>query len=541
MSIHSKSYRTIAGVAIPLSLCAVLSAPIHAAPPTLPNATPLQQSAFNGVFTMCTQYLDGTIFDNAPQNDLHDQCHAIAVSALNSGDFGNAPATALGALQQVSGNQITAQGSLATRVSSGQFANISGRINALRFGSGASIGQGTVARSDSAPVGPQSFYLDSSVLDRSAQNRASSQDVASFRPVDGGSFLNTAYVSDLSYRQYSDGASGSSGGSLSSVAQVPNPWGVFVQGSYNTGHHDATAAEDPFDFHASSVTAGMDYNFGMGVLGASIGYDDYDAGFRTDGDNVSGGSARVQGTSASLYGAWFGQNWTFNGIASYGRLITNLSRKVSYDVTYLQGTLDPQTGIITNDSCPGGVCSVAVNRTLTGSPDGRSLAVGATAGYQYSANSWDLTPSLSVAYRRASIDSFAETDAADPGDGLPLAFNDQTVDSLRSILGLDVSRPISAPFGVVTPLLRVEWDHEYKTGARTLQAHYVYDPSLATGVCASCFDIPSDATPANYGVAGLGVSVTLAHRVQAFVYDELLVGYTNYQSNTVSIGLRGQF
>lgn len=539
MSIHSKSYRQITGPAIAFCLCAALSAPTYAAPPPPPNATPLQQNVFNGVVNMCLNFLDNIIFDNAPQNDLHDQCHAIAESALNSGGLGNAPASALGALQQVSGNQVTAQGSLATRVSSGQFANISGRINALRFGSAVSIGQGTVARSDSTPVGPQSFYLDSSVLDRSAQNRESSQDVTSLRPLDSGSFLNTAYVSDLSFRQYGDGASGS-GSAFSGAAQVPNPWGLFVQGSYNSGKHDATEAEDPFDFHSASITAGMDYNFGMGVLGASIGYDDYDAGFGTEGDNVSGGSARVQGTSASVYGAWFGQNWTFNGIASYGRLITNLTRHVSYDITYIKGLLDPQTGII-NDNCPGGVCNVAVNRTLTGNPDGRSLAVGATAGYQYSVNSFDLLPSLSVAYRRASVDAFSEVDAADPGDGLPLAFNDQNVDSLRSILGVDISRPVSVPFGVVTPLLRVEWDHEYMTGARTIEAHYVYDPSLAQGMCASCFDIPTNETPANYGVAGLGVSVTLAHRVQAFVYDELLVGYTDYHSNTVSIGLRGQF
>jgi len=56
--------------------------------------------------------------------------------------------------------------------------------------------------------------------------------------------------------------------------------------------------------------------------------------FAPMGINVSGGSARVQGTSASLYAAWFGQNWNFNGIASLGRLVTNLTRQVSYTVSY---------------------------------------------------------------------------------------------------------------------------------------------------------------------------------------------------------------
>ena len=38
-----------------------------------------------------------------------------------------------------------------------------------------------------------------------------------------------------------------------------------------------------------------------------------------------------------------------------------------------------------------------------------------------------------------------------------------------------------------------------------------------------------------------GLSATLAHRVQAFVYDEVLFGYSDYHSNTVSLGLRAQF
>jgi len=44
----------------------------------------------------------------------------------------------------------------------------------------------------------------------------------------------------------------------------------------------------------------------------------------------------------------------------------------------------------------------------------------------------------------------------------------------------------------------------------------------------------------NYGVAGAGVIVTLARRVQAFVFDEAQFGYSNYHSNSVTLGVRGQ-
>jgi hypothetical protein len=140
---------------------------------------------------------------NVLQTDLHDQCHAIAgADVLASGGAGNAQ-TALGALQQVSGNEISTQGALATRVAAGQFANISGRLNALRFGSNASLAQGRVAALDDgqasgfgsvAAAGPQSFYLDRSMLDSHTQADGFAPSIAP--PLQGfqsqGALTNTA-------------------------------------------------------------------------------------------------------------------------------------------------------------------------------------------------------------------------------------------------------------------------------------------------------------------------------------------------------------
>jgi uncharacterized protein YhjY with autotransporter beta-barrel domain len=548
-----KWYRTIGPAAAVMALHASLMPPALAQlPPPPTNATPLQQIMFNAVAKMCVTTLDGNIYEDAKINDLHDQCHAIAGAALINGS--TAPDSALGALQQVSGNEISTQGSLATRVSAGQTGNIAGRLNALRLGSSFALTQGVSARADSpspgnsalAAAGPRSFYFDRSLADLNGQGQGSSE--AGLVPVGNfqgsGSLLTTNYSSDGSVRvaQADSGGSarpsGSGGGLLG--AGVANPWGFFVQGSYNSGRHDLTANEDPFDFHASSVTAGIDYNFGSAVLGASVGYDDFNAGLRASGTTVSGGSVQVQGTSASLYGAWFGQNWTFNGIATYGHLTTKLSRDVQYTVTYADG-FDKQTIPNNIDQCTGGTCTVTVDRTLRGNPSGRSFAIGATAGYQYSVNSWDIVPSLSLNYRRVSFDSFGETDPTLATDGLAIAFGDRTIESLRSILGVALSRPVSMSFGVLTPIVRVEWDHEYKTAVRTIDAHYLYDPSCIPGPCTSNFALPTDAPSGNYGIAGAGISVTLARRVQAFVYDEALFGYSNYHSNSISLGVRAQF
>jgi hypothetical protein len=61
------------------------------------------------------------------------------------------------------------------------------------------------------------------------------------------------------------------------------------------------------------------------------------------------------------------------------------------------------------------------------------------------------------------------------------------------------------------------------------------------GANADAFNLRTDSSPANYGIAGAGFSVALPRRLQAFVYDEALVGYKDYRSNSVAVGVRGQF
>jgi uncharacterized protein YhjY with autotransporter beta-barrel domain len=542
--VFTMPYRTIGPPAALVLLCASVASPARAQlPPPPTNATRLQGIMFNAVANMCVNALDGKQFTSPQINDLHDQCHAIAGAALFNGVNAAAPDSALGALQQVSGNQASTQGALATRVSAGQFGNITGRLNALRFGSSLTLSQGLTA-SNTGVGGPfgsgtQSFSFDREDLQ---STRDDGYPLVANLPAAGspygGSFIRTGYSEDGSIRVAQSEGSSRANSAFSQPGAVPNPWGLFLQGSYNSGHHDQTDLEDPFHFHAVSVTAGVDYNFGGAVAGVSIGHDNYDAGFRPSGTTVSGGSARVRGTSGSIYGAWFGPNWYVNGIANYGQLKSDLSREVKYTATYAQG-FDIQSIPGATDVCNGTTCTVTADRTLTGSPDGSAYAVGATAGYEYQVLGWELSPSLSFNYRRAKFDSFSENDPNVANDGLALNFGDQTVESVRSILGLQISKPISVSFGVISPLVHVEWNHEFKTGERFIAAHYANDPSCP-GICYSAFGLPTDRPASNYGVAGAGVVVTLATRIQAFVYDEALFGYSNYHSNSVTLGVRGQ-
>jgi len=131
VSTHSRSCARIVQLALSVGLYASLAAPTHAqvaaAPFELPftviltDATPLQQTMFNAVARMCVGALDFNPNLNAQQQDLHDQCTPSPIGCHESRERTvgrrdckrGCSASALGALQQVSGNQITSQGSLA--------------------------------------------------------------------------------------------------------------------------------------------------------------------------------------------------------------------------------------------------------------------------------------------------------------------------------------------------------------------------------------------------------------------------------------------
>ena len=471
------------------------------------GGTPLQQQAGYAVQGMCTALgpngAGGFQLPAGPdgRRDLWLRCNELVQTAV---DLQNGTALRslelnssqlLAAVQQVAGEEIAAQGSLSTQVSAGQFANIGGRLSALRFGSAAAVARGRVAA-----LGP-----------------------ASNAPGVGQSY---ASLSDTGR---------SLGGGASSDAESPqarNPWGWFLESSYGFGDKDETQNEDPFDFDSYSVTTGTDYNFGNAVLGFAAGYDNYKADFG-NGLLVSGGDVEVKGVSGSIFAAWFGGGgWSLNGIGTYGQLESDVTRFAFYPSN--------------NPACVPVACEGA-NRSFTGSPDGSYIALGATLSYDFLAGGWQISPSLSASFRDVDIDGYDEKDSTTNG-GLALRYQDQSIESKRSIVGLALARPISKSWGVLTPNFRAEWHHEFEDDPRTLRAKYVVEDTLAGASSAkdfncqiSCFAFFTDEVEADYGVAGLGLTAVFSQRVQLYLYYEALLGVSDVTSNSLALGIRGQF
>jgi len=437
------------------------------------SATDLQRQAGYAVQGMCGALAaEGGLRLTGAKQDLFLRCNEMVETARV---FQNLPGgitrnmgysdrgQLLAAVQQVSGEELAAQGVMSKQVSAGQFSNIGGRLSALKMGSA-----GGAAR------------------------------------LGGGASADEQSASE-------------------------HRLGWFFESSYGFGDHDQTANEDAFDFDSMSFSTGTDYNFGSSVVGFAVGYDRYQTDFDT-ALLVNGGDVEVKGISGSLFGGYFGGGWTLSGIATYGSLESDVTRQVDYDSA--NAACSPTCGAL---------------RSMTGSPDGSYIALGVTVGYELSAGGWDITPSVSASYRDVDVDGYDETDRL--GGGLALRYDDQTIKSTRSIVGIELSRPISRSFGVLVPSLRGEWHHEFEDDVRAVRAKYVLEDTLLAGAsssqdfsCAiSCFTMLTNRSDADYAVASLGVSATFPRRLQVYLFYETLLGAADVSGNSIAAGLRGQF
>ncbi|HNP34713.1 MAG TPA: autotransporter outer membrane beta-barrel domain-containing protein [Woeseiaceae bacterium] len=403
------------------------------------------------------------------------------------------PDELLGALQQVTGEEIAAQNTMTVRAANSQFSNIASRLGALRL---ASSGAGT--------TGPASAFN-----------------------FDVGGVNMTSAVADTNRKLLGGGASADETGGLQRA-------GFFINGNYNTGDRDASALEDGFDFDVFSVTAGLDYRFDSGVIGASVGYDDFSSDFKSSAV-VSGGDIGADGFSVSLFGLKDLGNFFVDGIATYGELDYEMSRILIYS----SANNDPGC------QCPN------QDRTLGSSSSGDHIAVSSTAGWQWYANEWLIQPTLGVSWRSYTIDGYTEVDTQANG-GMELRYGDQDIDSLRSVLGIQISRGYNKEFGVLRPWFGLEWYHEFEDDQNILAAKYAQEDVLAASTpgfgfsnsltgCLSCFSIAAAEPDTDFGVAGIGLSIVLPNFVQLLFYYEGLLGYEDLTSNSITFNFRSQF
>lgn len=309
--------------------------------------------------------------------------------------------------------------------------------------------------------------------------------------IDGQSLPLGALTGMIPSGERGGGASADRSGFLSRL-------GFFANGQGSFGAQDATSREPGFDFHTAGITLGADYRLTDQVLlGMAFGY------LRTKSDfDSSAGNSTTNGYSLSAYGSYYILDKLYvDGIATFGWNNYNTDRNIPN-----------------------------VNATANGSTDGTQFAISVSTGYNFNAGAFTFGPTGRVNYVRVHVDGYQETGA----EPFNLNIGSQTPESVTTALGGQATYAISTQWAVLTPLVRFEWEHEYKGGSRTVTANVVADPATSVAVQTNNPD-------RDYFNLGAGLSATFKQGVSAFLYYETVLGRANFTNNAFTGGVRFEF
>ncbi len=314
-------------------------------------------------------------------------------------------------------------------------------------------------------------------------------------------------------------ASGGYEGNFSQMSDY-GKWGLFVTGSYGTGNKDATLREPGFDFDSWSLVSGLDYRVtDQLVLGLALSY----ANTKSSIDN-NGGDVDLDGFGGSLYGTYYLGDFYLDFLAGVAGKQYDTVRNVSYSVAAkTAGT-------------------TVVDQVFAGDSNATDVNFGLGTGYNLSFGGLAVTPFAHLAYIKSTIDDYTESQQGQNGNagfGLALRVDDQEVKSLTSNLGVQLAHVINTSRGVLTPYVRVDWEHEYQNDARNITAHFAnvgrnYD-------ALNVITIPTDNPDRDFINFSAGLSTVFPGGLQCFVDYSTVLGYEDISLHRFVVGLRMEF
>jgi outer membrane autotransporter protein len=274
--------------------------------------------------------------------------------------------------------------------------------------------------------------------------------------------------------------------------------GIFATGQGSFGAQDATSKELGFDYHTSGITVGADYRFtDQLVLGMAFGYLRTKAAF-----DSSFGDSAANGYNLSAYGSYYILDRLYvDGIVTGGWNTYNSERNIP-DAT----------------------------ATANSNTNGTQFSVSVSTGYNLNVGAFGFGPTGHVNYVQLHIDGYQESGAS----LFNVAVGSQNIESLTTAFGGQATYAISMPWGVLTPLLRFEWEHEYEGNSRTLKGTLVANP--ATTAVAQ-----TDNPDRDYFRLGAGVSATFQRGVAAFLQFDTVLGRSNFSNYAFNTGVRFEF
>lgn len=285
---------------------------------------------------------------------------------------------------------------------------------------------------------------------------------------------------------------------------LPSGLGLFITGNIEALDRDNTTFGDGFDSTVLGATAGADFRFNnMFLAGGAFNY------VNRDGDFDGGGNFDTNSYGFLAYGSITPLPSMFVDISlGYNRHDYDVKRSVSY--TNLGG----QTfrGNAKSDS------------------DGNEFTIRAVTGYDHTIGNFTVGPRVGVNYSRLTIDDYDESG----GGGLALAYDDQTVKSLQTTVGLQGSMAINTSYGVWVPQATADYVHEFENDQRSIDVQFAQDNRAN----ATKFSFNNDKPDRNFFNLGIGTVLVLSNGIQPFVNFRALVGHSQFDNYAGTIGVR---
>ena len=272
-----------------------------------------------------------------------------------------------------------------------------------------------------------------------------------------------------------------------------NGWSAFLSGNLGDGERVTHPGELGFDLKSRGVMFGVDRQIGDGgVVGASVNWSSLDTELER-----GAGSVDTRSYALSLYGSRAG--------LLAGNTPAAGEARTHYDGLHLDGSLTYGRNRFDSEhlvDIAGEPLAVAKS-----SNDANLFAIGAATGIDAHRGRTEFDGTLSGTWSRADVDDLTED-----GPGPLILFVDgHEVESLTGSAALNVRSTFATSFGTITPSVRGELLHEFRSGARLVTAHFLKDRF------GTSFTIPIDQADANYGRIGAALQAGFPRGWTAFV------------------------
>ena len=276
---------------------------------------------------------------------------------------------------------------------------------------------------------------------------------------------------------------------------MPEGMKFYVVGDGYSRKLNAGPTNDAYRSSGVGVTAGAEYGFGSGLVGAALNYSKPKVNFGNDAADTESHSIQLGG-----YGAFGIAGGFVQAYAGYGWNKHDIER----------------AGVV---------------EEMEADPKGNHFIVGAKGGYLMPLGSVRVGPVVGLDYAKAKVDSYTET--GDPV--LTLNVDSLTYKSLRGSAGVEVRGDFAGNGVQLRPYASAVVEKDFTGDARTVSFSQTSAPMIVNSYA---FD---DASKDAYGRFSGGFSAAIFSTVSLDVNGSATIGKDQGEETSAQVGLRFSF